>query len=84
LRAAQAAALEACLDTLAKADAALILDYYGADGSARIRLRQQLADSLGLSLNALRNRALRLRGKLEECALSRLAVMKRPPESPAS
>jgi DNA-directed RNA polymerase specialized sigma24 family protein len=83
LRHAQAAALDACLASLAREDAALILDYYGADGAARIRRRQQLADALGLSLNALRNRALRLRNRLEECALSRLAVMKRAPESPA-
>jgi DNA-directed RNA polymerase specialized sigma24 family protein len=82
LRSAQAAALDTCLATLAREDAALILDYYGADGAERIRRRQQLADSLGLSLNALRNRALRLRSRLEECALSRLAVMDRAPESP--
>lgn len=84
LRKAQAAALEACLQTLSPEDAALILDYYGADGAARIRRRQQLADALGLSLNALRNRALRLRSRLEACARSRLGVMDQDRESQQS
>ena len=64
--------LRACLATLDAASRALILAYYGADGGARIRLRQQLAQAQGSTLNALRNRALRLRARIEECLRTRL------------
>lgn len=64
--------LHACLDTLDAASRAMILAYYGADGGARIRLRQQLAQAQGSTLNALRNRALRLRARIEECLRARL------------
>jgi DNA-directed RNA polymerase specialized sigma24 family protein len=70
--------LRACLGTLDDASRALILAYYGADGGARIRLRQQLAGQLGSSLNALRNRALRLRDRIETCLRLRLGE-RRPP-----
>lgn len=66
------AALQACLEQLGTPDRRLILDYYGADGAQRIRARARLARELGISLNALRNRALRLRGLLEDCVLRRL------------
>ena len=64
--------LNACLDTLDAESRAFILDYYGADGGARIRQRQQLAQARGSTLNALRNRALRLRAHIEECLRARL------------
>lgn len=67
------AALRACLAQLDAAARALILAYYGADGGARIRERQRLADACGSSLNALRNRALRLRVRIEECLKRRLS-----------
>lgn len=66
------AALRACVDALDRRSADLILAYYGDDGAARIRARQRLADELGTSLNALRNRALRLREALERCVRRRL------------
>jgi DNA-directed RNA polymerase specialized sigma24 family protein len=66
------AALDACLDTADPGQGRLILDYYGADGGARIALRQRLAAALGISLNALRNRALRVREALEACVRGRL------------
>lgn len=66
------AALDTCLDTAGPAQGRLILDYYGADGGERIALRQRLATALGISLNALRNRALRLREALEACVRERL------------
>lgn len=65
-------ALDACLDAAGPAQGRLILDYYGADGGERIALRQRLATALGISLNALRNRALRLREALEACVRGRL------------
>jgi len=65
------AALRACLDAAGTSARELILTYYGGDGSARIATRKRLADACGISLNALRNRALRLRDALEECVRKR-------------
>lgn len=59
--------LRSCLAKLGDGATHLILTYYAADGGARIATRQRLAAQLGLSLNALRNRAQRLRGMLERC-----------------
>ena len=75
------AALAACLKLLGAEAADFILQYYGADGASRIAERQRLAATLGLSLNALRNRALRIRSRLEECTLGRLSVTKTTLES---
>lgn len=66
-------ALAACLDTLNLDARNLVLSYYGGDGSARIAHRHELALSLGLEPNALRNRALRARTRLEKCVTTRLA-----------
>ena len=72
------AALSQCLDTAGADARKLILDYYGADGASRIALRQRLAGERGISLNALRNRALRLREALEDCVRQRLGPEERP------
>jgi DNA-directed RNA polymerase specialized sigma24 family protein len=56
--------LERCLATLTAEQRHLVLTYYG-DAP-----REQLAAALGLQINALRNRALRLREKLEKCVMS--------------
>jgi DNA-directed RNA polymerase specialized sigma24 family protein len=66
-------ALQGCLKCLDSESARLILEYYAADGgAARIERRQQLAQRLGMTLNALRNRALRTRIALEKCVRARL------------
>jgi DNA-directed RNA polymerase specialized sigma24 family protein len=66
-------ALRACLEGMGREAEAFILDYYEADtGTDRIARRQQLAQRLGLTLNALRNRALRMRLALESCVRARL------------
>jgi DNA-directed RNA polymerase specialized sigma24 family protein len=65
-------ALRACLAQLGATSSRLILAYYGDDGAGRIAARQKLAVQLGLKLNALRNRALRLRSALETCVRTRL------------
>lgn len=67
------AALSACLDGLGPATADLLLSYYADRGQTRIRRRALIAERLGLTANALRNRALRLRGALEKCITLRLA-----------
>jgi DNA-directed RNA polymerase specialized sigma24 family protein len=67
-------ALRACLEAMDGESARLILEYYGADdGGSRIERRQRLAESYGLTLNALRNRALRTRLALEKCVTARFA-----------
>ena len=59
--------LEECLRRLEPDQRELILQSYQGTASKRIRNRQKLAGQLGISLNSLRNRALRLREKLELC-----------------
>jgi DNA-directed RNA polymerase specialized sigma24 family protein len=65
------AALRSCLEAAGATARGLILAYYGGDGALRIATRKRLADEHGISLNALRNRALRLRDALEECVRKR-------------
>ena len=64
------AGLERCLQQLSPENRALVRRYYEGSQQDRIRNRQALADELNLSLNALRNRAMRLRGALERCMQS--------------
>lgn len=65
-------ALSECLRATDPSTRGLILAYYSADGAARIQARQRLAAAQGISLNTLRNRALRLRETLEQCVRRRL------------
>ena len=60
-------ALEHCLAKMRPERRRLIEDYYSYSGGEKIKKHQQLADAEGLSLNALRNRALRARQELEAC-----------------
>jgi DNA-directed RNA polymerase specialized sigma24 family protein len=53
-------AMNRCLDTLPRENRELIQRYYSGD-------RAKLAKSLGISVNALRNRALRIRERLLDC-----------------
>lgn len=71
-------ALAACLESLTRDARDLVLSYYGSDGSARIASRHELAGKLGIAPNALRNRALRVRMRLEKCVSGRLAQPKKP------
>jgi DNA-directed RNA polymerase specialized sigma24 family protein len=59
--------LGGCLDELPSEGRDLILEYYAAEGRRRIDTRKRLARTLGLSESALRNRAQRLRDRLESC-----------------
>ena len=58
-----------CLADLPGEMRQLVVAYYNADaeGAVRIEHRRRLAERLGLEMNALRNRALRARAKLEDC-----------------
>lgn len=74
------AALLGCFEGLGQDGANLIIDYYaGGSGTVRIEKRRQLAARLGLALNALRNRAFRLRDMLEHCIRERLGARDESP-----
>ena len=74
-------ALSHCLDCLTSDNRQLLERYYSGDGSDRIRNRQTLAAELGIAINALRNRALRLRDSLENCTARYLARDRRRDKS---
>jgi DNA-directed RNA polymerase specialized sigma24 family protein len=61
--------LQRCLGELSDDNRQLILHYYSGEGGRRIENRRKLADRLGVAMNALRIRAFRLRGLLEECVV---------------
>jgi len=65
--------LDHCLDKLPVESRMLILKYYHEEKRAKIDLRRQLAEGLGIPLNALRIRAHRLRTILEHCVRDCLA-----------
>jgi DNA-directed RNA polymerase specialized sigma24 family protein len=66
--------LDACLAALPPDERQLILWYYQADEAVHIEARKGLAGTLGIGMNALRIRAHRIRGRLEECVRARLAA----------
>jgi len=70
--------LEHCLAELPPESSSLLTAYYSGEKSARIQQRKVLAAGLGLEMNALRNRALRLRERLEACIENCLRVSRRP------
>jgi RNA polymerase sigma factor (sigma-70 family) len=59
--------LDRCLDQLPVESRSLILKYYHDEKRAKIDYRKQLANALGIPLNALRIRAHRIRIALEKC-----------------
>jgi DNA-directed RNA polymerase specialized sigma24 family protein len=59
--------LEKCASQLPQPDRTLMLEFYRFDGSQKIENKRRMADSLGLTLGALRVKAFRLRAKLEAC-----------------
>jgi DNA-directed RNA polymerase specialized sigma24 family protein len=59
--------LESCLQSLSPDQTDLILEYYCGEGRAKIEHRREIARRLGLTLNALANRACRIRDRLETC-----------------
>jgi DNA-directed RNA polymerase specialized sigma24 family protein len=56
-----------CLGELPAAARDLMVRYHVGRGRSRIAERRQIADDLGIPLNALRIRVHRLRGQLESC-----------------
>jgi DNA-directed RNA polymerase specialized sigma24 family protein len=60
-------ALQHCLATLQPEKRKLLERYYVYTGREKVKSHQRLAEELGLTINALRNRALRARQELEAC-----------------
>lgn len=61
------ACLDECLARLPDDDREISVEYYRHEGRERINNRKKLADKYGLSSNALRIRALKLRAQLKLC-----------------
>src|SRR5262249_38724109 len=59
--------LQKCLNKLSTENRNLILQYYQGDKGEKISNRRKLTETLGIPVNTLRMRALRLREKLQEC-----------------
>jgi DNA-directed RNA polymerase specialized sigma24 family protein len=59
--------LECCLQKLKSAQRELIVEYYRGAGRQKIERRRDLANRLGISMNALAIRASRIRDALEAC-----------------
>jgi DNA-directed RNA polymerase specialized sigma24 family protein len=61
------ACLERCIQDLTPNNRVLLLQYYQEEKRAKIDHRKDLADQLGIALNALRIRACRIRASLQQC-----------------
>jgi len=59
--------LRNCLQTLSSENRDLILQYYQGEKSEKIQNRKKLMERLGVPVNTLRMRALRLRERLQGC-----------------
>jgi hypothetical protein len=68
------ALLEECLNELPEQHQHLIRRYYSVESRSQIDGRKKLAEEFNISLNALRNRALRIRSDVERKARKRLEL----------
>jgi DNA-directed RNA polymerase specialized sigma24 family protein len=59
--------LRKCLAGLSSDNSELIIQYYQGDKGEKIENRKKLTERLGVSVNTLRMRTLRLREKLQSC-----------------
>lgn len=66
--------LEQCVSALPNEDQRLVQEYYKDSKSQKIILRQTLANELGITVNALRIRAFRLRQQLRTCVVKCLEM----------
>jgi DNA-directed RNA polymerase specialized sigma24 family protein len=64
--------LEECMSRLPASQRDLIQRYYSTEARNQIDARKELAGEFDISLNALRNRALRIRQDLEDCVRTKL------------
>ena len=73
------ASLETCLQALDPLNHRIITRYYIGSERAKIDNRRELADNLGLSVNALAIRASRIRKRLEACVRRAIGPAERFP-----
>lgn len=59
--------LKRCLETLSPDNRELIIQYYQGEKGGKIENRKRLVERLGIPVNTLRMRALRLRERLQTC-----------------
>ena len=59
--------LRECLESLSLNNRELIIEYYQGEKGAKIENRKKLVERLGIPVNTLRMRALRLRERLQSC-----------------
>lgn len=59
--------LERCLDKLPSGSREMLLRYYSQEKQAKIELHKTMADQMGITINTLRLRVLRLKEKLQPC-----------------
>jgi DNA-directed RNA polymerase specialized sigma24 family protein len=69
--------LDNCLSQLPADSRDLIVGYYRDDKRARIVARREMAERMGLRVDALANRAQRLRNRLEQCVSACMKVKSR-------
>jgi len=62
--------LDQCLKTLPQDSQEIVIQYYQQDKRAKIDRRKLLAERSGITLNALRIRAFRVRAILQECVFA--------------
>lgn len=59
--------LEECLQRFPDTDRTMILRYYSAEKKAKVNLHKHMAEQLGININTLRLRIMRMKEKLEPC-----------------
>lgn len=59
--------LEECLSRFSAADRNMLLSYYASEKKAKTALHNQMAQQLGVTINTLRLRVLRMKQKLRPC-----------------
>jgi DNA-directed RNA polymerase specialized sigma24 family protein len=64
--------LDYCLEQLSEKDREIVLAYYQFDSKTKLADRRQLAERLGLTMEALWTRASRLRSRLRRCVRKRI------------
>jgi len=67
--------LEQCMKRLTSRNRELVLEYYVEEKQAKIDRRRELANRLGIAVNALRIRAHRIRANLQECVFECIKQM---------
>lgn len=73
------AALDQCLSKLTPERRQLIESYYDWNSKEKIEHHRRISEQLGLNLNALRNRVLRIRAQVETCLRQKSSDV--PPQS---